>query len=159
MSGRVRYTLVSEKFKETFVKIGARPAPRPEDLKEINYLSSKTWIPNKVPKEETITITIYENIDQVDLSQIPTLESNQFCDFKLKLYNKWGDVMDIWHLKDAYISTIEYSEINECLQFHLNYKSSLYENIPIDYSKYLNRMGLGTIGEVTCPQCTHKFKV
>lgn len=161
MSRKFRWTLESPNFKESFVKISSRPIV--EDLKEIDYLSAKTWIPNKVPPQ-TINIVVF---DKVDLSKVPTLESGQLEEFKLRLYDGCGNCMEIWHLKDTHISNVkesdlDYSTDEKCTEFNLNFKTHVYENIPYDYKKSPNLgMGIGLLypKEVTCPQCTHKFKV
>lgn len=158
---KFRWTLSGQlpggEFKETFVRIAARPNFTIEET-EINF------IPNK-PAWEQITATTYdvENIDWFilgsafppekvsltqkkyrnieepfevsfsdDIGQILSKEEKKeiLSEFSLKLYDGCGILIEEWALKDACVSAINFRALgdNEDLELTIKYKQTEYIN-------------------------------
>lgn len=128
---KMRWTLEGEfpngNFQPQFVKVNSRPTLDIEEL-ELNFLSAKTWNPNKPTWSETTT-TFLEDCNSKELAELfsvlsklneemkfsPTNEMSFPDDkkgmLKLKLYD-CGIVLEEWHIHEAFPVKLEFEELS-----------------------------------------------
>lgn len=179
---KFRWTLEGEtnkgKFEPFFVKVQARPTPDIEET-EINYLSSKTWVPGK-QNWERITVTSFgmDNSNDFWKTIVDVLHNEveqgecppeKYGSYTLKLYDGCGCLIESWVMSEAYISKIAFGELDfssseeTTVEFDISYKKVVYKNNcgPDGTLTYLpSPLGGGyKPNKATCPKCKHEFEV
>jgi hypothetical protein len=166
----VEADLPGGKIEPMFVKVNARPTPDIEET-EINFLNGKTWLPKDGWQDMTISTWDLDAKEDFWKVIYPSLIAEGECSpenygkFKVCLYDGCGCMLESWTLEDAYISNVNFSELDhsssECVDIEMNirYKKATYKSEMLS-GQYLNGgMGLGSFGnyKVTCPNCKYEF--
>ena len=177
---KFRWTLEANlpggRIEPIFVKVAARP--------NLNIEEAPIG-PCVVPKSEweQITITIYgldgwKDDKKEDFWKIiahgwqPDTQTLEQGEFKIVLYDGCGFALEEWELKEAYITAIDFSELDHSsseqvdIELTIKYKAAIYKNLstaenPRTHPAYSGtNMGIGQLGtKVKCPKCEHDFTV
>lgn len=156
-------SLPAGKIKPVFIQMLTRPQI---EIEEINYLSTKWWIPGKC-KWEQINFTViefeetnYQTIGSAFVENLPEDEfpKDKLGTFKLSLLDGCGTLMESWELKDAVITTLALSGFTshetQSLELTVKYKSIEYKS---ENSFAISPTTI-TQPKTTCPNCKHEFE-
>ena len=149
----VEATFPAASFGPQFVKVQARPSlAHPDPDNEINYLSAKTWIPDKAHQNVIVT-TFY------DLHPDPAKDKNTEAFFdvlrsvydftekkegeekkkvegtlRLKMYTGIGDLLEEWILSEAWPTEVNFGELDhsstECYDIEVTWRYKSIEYVP-----------------------------